>query len=494
MNRLAVLFFALVALAAFGASVSQAQTPPPPTEPQVVTNYNSFHITLGVPTTSPYIAVPATGTPVCAAAMNLPFANTYFTPQGSDDSYVWHPLTGIGNGSIITPGVYVGVNPYRFFRLYFTQSSYPGASGYVACGDNATSLLAPMLNGENGVLNTYQELIAIGHAGCATFDVNGFLLPTGSACSGGGGSTCANPPSPAPSPSPLGCVVLQDTPSPTPQLYNDGQGSAAVGGILQGGSLYTFDGSLNSQNSTMTFCADETGGFCNQQGFAGFSLTNDAEGMDLQQTGFSAAFNESGNTANFTATAGGVGFGSSGGGQVLLEGFTAANNVGTQLSMSTRSSTSTAFFGATHMDIEGMQSSISTTPAPGSVVVLGNVTPEVDVGCCFTPADSKVLIGGTASNTPPRTHIILDGTLEESSVGPGPYPFGSAPWGFCTMSASTTCANGGATSLTNAICIATVQGATPIAGSCALSGGTITITAATSNSDVWAYIILGVPH
>jgi Pectate lyase superfamily protein len=65
------------------------------------------------------------------------------------------------------------------------------------------------------------------------------------------------------------------------------------------------------------------------------------------------------------------------------------------------------------------------------------------------------------------------------------FPFKS---GTCTMSSGTTC------SPPNTIrhgthCSATVQGSTPIAGACSISGTTLTVTASSSNSDTWAWQI-----
>jgi len=497
MKRLFALGLFLVAVAVAQAQAQIAPSPAP--TPQSVTNYNTFHVTLGNPTTGPVISTQTAGAHVCAVVLNYPFSSAFITPQGSDDYFTWHALSTIGKGTITMPGLYLGPNQYKYFRPYFTQFNDPGATGWEACADDESALIAPMLNGQNGVLNNYQQITAIGHPGCAVFDANGNLLPQGGGlpCAGGGGSTCANPPSPAPSPSPLGCVVLQDSPSPTPQLYNDGQGSAAVGGILQGGSLYTFDGSLNSQSSVMTFCANETNGFCDIQGFSGFALANDQEGMDLSQRGFSASFNESGNTANFTATAGGVGFGSSGGGEVLLESLTSTNAVGGEMSLRTLTLTPLGYLGATELDLEGLPSHITATPPPNSVVLLGSRTPSVrimDSGISAGAAASTLRMGDSSTSGPADTdHFIFSGTFEGgfSPTGGG----GAAPWGTCQASASITCAVGGLVfTYSHPACIATVQGSTPIAAACSFSGSTVTITAATSNSDLWAFAVFGAPN
>lgn len=60
--------------------------------------------------------------------------------------------------------------------------------------------------------------------------------------------------------------------------------------------------------------------------------------------------------------------------------------------------------------------------------------------------------------------------------------------GTCTMAAGTSCTSTIPANLSN--CIATVQGTTVIAGACSISGTTLRVTAASSNSDVWAWKII----
>jgi len=64
--------------------------------------------------------------------------------------------------------------------------------------------------------------------------------------------------------------------------------------------------------------------------------------------------------------------------------------------------------------------------------------------------------------------------------------------GVCTMSSGTTCTltlseQPSTPALTH--CLAQVQGATAIAGACSISGTTVTVTAASSNSDTWAVFV-----
>jgi len=467
MRRLGALFFVL---AASLVAIGQAQTAPAPTRPAVVTNYNAFTVPLGVPTAGPIIAVPTTGTPVCVAAMNLPFSNTYFTPQGSDDTYVWKPLTGIGGGSIITPGVYVGPDPYRFFRLYFTQSSFPGASGYEACADNSTSLLAPMLNGIDGVLNTYQQLTAIGHPGCAVFDANGFLLPQGGGlpCAGGGGSFVCD--------APHSCVTFQTSPSPSPESTDAGGNSFNVAGIGQAGKLITTGGNIESgDGGFLQLCSTDNGTACSASPSETAStwLLEETDGKDgpqqwqithgpLSVYAAGASFGDQKffpdqdqfriNYTDMTGDKPALAF------QI---GDTADANTSFSMGSSTVTASNILMFasnGAGSGDYSVLQISSSIHP--------GDNNPGISLGPRVFPAS-----------------IIDGGVGAEADFA-----------GHCTMSSSTTCTHTIAAKYSVPECIATVQGDTPIAGSCKVAtdgSGTVTVTAATSNSDDWAFMVFG---
>jgi hypothetical protein len=66
----------------------------------------------------------------------------------------------------------------------------------------------------------------------------------------------------------------------------------------------------------------------------------------------------------------------------------------------------------------------------------------------------------------------------------------------CTMAASTTCTItlSSTAYATTPVCIATVQGTTAIAAACSVSGNTVKITAASSNSLTWGAMLVGNIH
>ena len=67
--------------------------------------------------------------------------------------------------------------------------------------------------------------------------------------------------------------------------------------------------------------------------------------------------------------------------------------------------------------------------------------------------------------------------------------------GTCAMSSSTSCTISLSHSFTSTpICLASVQGSSPIAGSCVLSGTTVTVYAASSNSSTWGAVLVGNPN
>jgi hypothetical protein len=67
--------------------------------------------------------------------------------------------------------------------------------------------------------------------------------------------------------------------------------------------------------------------------------------------------------------------------------------------------------------------------------------------------------------------------------------------GTCTMSSATSCTITLSSPYTSTPgCVVTVQGATAIAGACSVSGTTVTITAASSNSATWAAMLFGNPN
>ena len=67
--------------------------------------------------------------------------------------------------------------------------------------------------------------------------------------------------------------------------------------------------------------------------------------------------------------------------------------------------------------------------------------------------------------------------------------------GTCAMSSATSCTWTLAAAYTSTpICIASVQGSAAIAGACSVSGTTVTITAASSNSQTWGAVLVGNPN
>lgn len=65
--------------------------------------------------------------------------------------------------------------------------------------------------------------------------------------------------------------------------------------------------------------------------------------------------------------------------------------------------------------------------------------------------------------------------------------------GTCSMSTSTSCTITISHSFTTPVCVAAEQGTGAVAGSCGISGTTVTITAASSNSATWGALVFGDP-
>ena len=66
--------------------------------------------------------------------------------------------------------------------------------------------------------------------------------------------------------------------------------------------------------------------------------------------------------------------------------------------------------------------------------------------------------------------------------------------GSCTMAAGTSCTATLTAAYTTPVCTVAVQGTTVIAGACSVSGTTVTVTAASSNSATWAFHVFGNPN
>lgn len=467
---LALIAFACLAVIA----TAQAQvTPSPAPTPQTQTNYQTFHVTLGVPTTGPVIETQTAGQHVCAVVLNYPFSSAFITPQGSDDYFTWHALTTIGQGSITMPGLYIGPNSYKYFRPYFTQFNFPGATGWEACADDESALIAPMLNGQNGVLNNYQQITAIGDPGCAVFDSGGNLRPQGGGlpCAGGGGSTCANPPSPYPSPSPLGCVVLQDTPSPAPQQYNDGQGSAAVAGILQGGTVYSQFGRFQTTGNFLIPCPAEDCVHWQWQSLTGKT--------DIATT-YTGPFSETEPSTQNSVPGVCFGWGCPNANVMPVNNF--GVNIGAGVGNE-----------EIYLDTEHRPDGVGRAN-----VVIGSFGSSGSGSVDLQAANISLRDNEPGGVTPAEVSIVGDVFVQSGGLwdnGPNPQS-GTFAWaGHCRMSSGTTCSITTqavyTSSLTAGYCNATAQGSTPIAAACAMSGTTATVTAASSNSLTWAVTTFG---
>lgn len=111
-----------------------------------------------------------------------------------------------------------------------------------------------------------------------------------------------------------------------------------------------------------------------------------------------------------------------------------------------------------------------------SNVTNDNVSPQA-MSDCAGPNLTSLLVSGLAT---------LQGLAQ---------PNASTYAGKCAMVSGTTCTDTPGGVYTTALCIgATPQGSTPIAASCSYSAGTVTITAASSNSLTWDYVLIGDPN
>lgn len=104
-------------------------------------------------------------------------------------------------------------------------------------------------------------------------------------------------------------------------------------------------------------------------------------------------------------------------------------------------------------------------------------------GANYNTAAFTVTGSGNATITGTTT---LSGHLNQSASG--------KIGGSCTMSSNTTCTVTLGASFTTPLCVATVQGSTPIAAACSISGTTATVTAASANSAMWAVFFFGNPN
>jgi hypothetical protein len=156
-----------------------------------------------------------------------------------------------------------------------------------------------------------------------------------------------------------------------------------------------------------------------------------------------------------------------------------------------------------------------TVSGDGTLAANGALTVTKTSGTAFGPLatvpsqTANTIYKGNGTNAPVATQCTeASGFLncaEGAQFGSGSDPAVATghmnqvtanSWaGTCTMSASTSCQITIANAYTSTpICIATVQNSTVIAGGCAVSGTTVTIFAASSNSSTWGAILAGNPN
>ena len=150
-----------------------------------------------------------------------------------------------------------------------------------------------------------------------------------------------------------------------------------------------------------------------------------------------------------------------------------------------------------------------TSVEAGQVYVndaLGNITAEFsDLGALMLGANSDVsgsiILNGSGATGASTITVSADGTTVgfDQAVAATEIDQNAAKnfAGTCMMSTSTACTfTAAATFNSTPICIASVQSTTLTGGasSCALSGTTVTITAAVANSLTWAATLIGNPN
>jgi len=103
------------------------------------------------------------------------------------------------------------------------------------------------------------------------------------------------------------------------------------------------------------------------------------------------------------------------------------------------------------------------------------------------------VLTATGIATPTTSTVKIPGNLALLSLGQGA---ANNTGGSCTMTAGTTCTLALNHSYTTPVCVAIEQGtsATVIAASCSVSGTTVTVTAATSNSATFGFLVFGNPN
>lgn len=110
----------------------------------------------------------------------------------------------------------------------------------------------------------------------------------------------------------------------------------------------------------------------------------------------------------------------------------------------------------------------------------GNYFPE---GTCPASAGGKALICADSA-----THSLL-GAYNGLNLHHVPL----VETGSCAMSASTSCATSIPAGFSSQSCFSTNGSGVAIASTCFLTGTTVTVTAASSNSNLWKFVVLGTP-
>lgn len=115
------------------------------------------------------------------------------------------------------------------------------------------------------------------------------------------------------------------------------------------------------------------------------------------------------------------------------------------------------------------------------------------------PAVSTATPSGGRTSAGFKGELATDGSF--LYINTGPNLWGSIPiqafqkaGGTCAMSSGTSCTFSLPVAYNTAMCLATEQGTGALAGSCGVSGTTVTITAASSNSATWAAMVWGNPN
>lgn len=128
---------------------------------------------------------------------------------------------------------------------------------------------------------------------------------------------------------------------------------------------------------------------------------------------------------------------------------------------------------------------LSKSTTSGSELILATGLLPVNMGGTAQYVDTCAV---TPSGTPPSVNTSGGHLLQSSTGNLG---------GTRTMATATSCTltlNQAFTS--KPICLVTEEGSTPIAGSCAATAGstTVTVNAASSNSTIWDVMLVGNPN